>query len=178
METQHNVWFVMRSLFNTELKTKRKLDEAGIRNFIPMDCRVQVLRGCKRKTYVPVVRNLMFVYSDETTLAPFLAADSKFQYTYRRGGRRNEPMVVPDEQMEEFMNALEKAEHPLFFTADELDVTRGTRIRVIGGPLDGIKGIFMKVQGARSKRLVVMIPETMAVAVSVDPDLIEVLEKE
>ena len=168
----------MRSLFNTELKTKRKLDEAGIRNFIPMDCRIQIMRGCKRKTYVPVVRNLMFVYSNEDALAPFLAADSKFQYTYRRGGHRNEPMVVPDEQMEEFMNALEKTEHPLFYTAGELDLAKGTHIRVIGGPLDGIKGVFMKVKGARSKRLVVMIPETMAVAVSVDPDLIEVLEKE
>ena len=33
----------------------------------------------------------------------------------------------------------------------------------------------MKVKGSRAKRLVVLIPETMAVAVDVEPDLIEFL---
>lgn len=175
MAVKNKVWFVMRSIFKTELRTKAKLDEAGIRVFIPMSCHVKIVNGRKCKIQTPIIRNLLFVYSDEKTLAPFLAADSKFQYTYRRGGRENEPLVVPDNQMEQFINAVEKSGHPLYFTPAELSVAKGTKIRIIGGPFDGTVGLFMKVRGARTKRLVIEIPDAVAVAVDVNPDVIEVL---
>lgn len=175
MGAENKIWFVMRSLFNTELQTKEKLDRAGIQVFIPMEDRIRLVRGRNRKVQVPVVRNLMFVHSDEKTLAPFLAADSKFQFMYRRGGRRNEPMVVPDDEMTRFMHALQVSRRPTFFRPEELDISKGARIRVIGGQLDGTVGYFMKVKGSRAKRLVVLIPETMALAVDVEPDLIELL---
>lgn len=169
-------WFVMRSLFNTELQTKEKLDRAGIRNYIPMECRIKMIRGRKQKVWTPIVRNLMFVYADIQSLRPLMVEDSKFQFTYRRGGRQNEPMIVPDEQMEAFMKALETTQRPVFFAPHELNLTKGTRIRIIGGQLNGVEGYFMKVKGVRAKRLVVMLPETLAVAVEVEPDLIEILK--
>lgn len=177
MDTEGKVWYVMRSLFKTELKTKARLDEANIRTFIPMSCHVKIVQGRKLKVQVPIVRNLMFVYSDEKTLAPFLASDSKFQYTYRRGGHENEPLIVPEAQMQQFFKAVEASEQPLYFTPAELNIAQGTRVRIIGGPLDGTVGVFMKVKGARAKRLVIEIPDTLSVAVEVNPDLVEVLPR-
>lgn len=175
MDAGNKVWYVMRSLFKTELKTKAKLDAANIRAFIPMKHHVKIVNGRKTRVEVPIIRNLLFVYSDEKSLAPLLAADSKFQYTYRRGGRENEPLIVPDNQMQQFLDAVETSEDTLFFTPSELNITKGTKVRIIGGPLNGIVGIFMKVKGARTKRLVLEIPDTLSMAVDVSPDLIEVM---
>lgn len=172
---EDKVWYVMRSIFKTELKTKAKLDGAGIRAFIPMACRVKIVNGRRCKIQTPIIRNLLFVYSDEKTLAPFLAADSKFQYTYRRGGRENEPLIVPDSQMRQFIKAVEASVRPLYFTPAELNIAKGTKIRIIGGPFDGTVGLFMKVRGARAKRLVIQIADALAVAVDVNPDMIEVM---
>lgn len=175
MEMEQKKWFVMRSLFNTELQTKERLDRAGIRSFIPMEWRIKTVRGRNRRVWMPVVSNLIFVHSDQQSLRPYLAADSKFQFTYRRGGRQNEPMVVPDDQMEAFMKALEEAQRPIFLAPQEIDLSAGTRIRVVGGALDGMEGYFMKLKGLRAKRLVVMVPDALAVAVEVDPEWVEVL---
>lgn len=176
MSEQNKKWYVMRSIFHTEMKTKIKLEQAGIRTFIPMNCCITSVRGKKIKTLVPAVRNLMFVYSDEKTLAPFLAADTKFQFIYRRGYSKHMPLIIPEEQMEQFICAAESSTHPLYFTPSELNVAGETRIRIIGGALDGIVGTLVKVTGVRAKRLVVEIQDTLVVAVEVNPDLIEVLQ--
>ncbi len=106
-----------------------------------------------------------------------MEADNYFQYRYRRGGRQAEPLIIPDSQMEQFINAVKGSERPIYFTPQELNIDKGTRIRIHGGPFDGIEGIFMKVKGAKAKRLVIELPNTLAVAVEVNPDLIEILSE-
>ena len=87
----------------------------------------------------------------------------------------NEPLIVPDKQMNDFIRACSHSERPLYFSPGELKLEKGTRVRIIGGPLDSCEGVLMKVSGARSKRLVVSIPGTMNVAVEISPELIEII---
>ena len=79
--------------------------------------------------------------------------------------------------MEQFIQAVKGAERPIYFTPQELNISRGTKIRIHGGPFDGIEGVFMKVKGARAKRLVIELPGTLAVAVEANPDLIEIISE-
>ena len=85
-------------------------------------------------------------------------------------------MVVRDEEMQHFIRAVEATENPIYLNPSELNIERGTHIRVIGGNMNGVEGKYLKVKGARNKRLVVIIPDTLAVAVSVETDFIEVIE--
>ena len=78
-------------------------------------------------------------------------------------------------QMEDFIRVCENAGRPLYFSPGEVNLAKGTRIRIIGGPLNGCEGILLKVSGARAKRLVVSIQDTLSVAAEVSPDLIEVI---
>ncbi len=165
----------MRSLFRTELKIKSCLDAAGIRNFLPTKDSVSESYGRKVCVKVPVISNLIFVYSNPAELAPIMSENSRFQFIYKRGGRENESIVVPDREMEDFIKAVENSSKPLYFPPGELNMSKGTRIRIIGGLLDGMEGIFLKVKGARSRRLVVEIPGMIAVAVEVEPDLVQIL---
>ena len=169
-------WYVMRSLFRTELKTQAKLMAAGIEVFVPTVERVVVLRGRKRRVITPVVSNLMFVHSDVETLQPFVESDARFQYIFVKGGKQNERMVVADEDMQRFIQVVENAEKPLYFNPAELNLENGARVRIIGGGMDGVNGTFMRVKGSRSRRLIVVLPDTLAVAVEVQPDLIEVIQ--
>lgn len=57
----------------------------------------------------------------------------------------------------------------------ELDLQKGSRVRIHGGKLNGVTGVFMQVQGKRNRRVVVLLEGVMAVAAEVHPDLIEVI---
>ena len=62
-----------------------------------------------------------------------------------------------------------------YYNPDELDLRKGCRVRIHGGKLNGVTGVFMQVQGKRNRRVVVLLEGVMAVAAEVHPDLIEVI---
>ncbi|MCM1178557.1 MAG: UpxY family transcription antiterminator [Clostridium sp.] len=151
------------------------LDDAGIRYFLPMKDIVTDAGGRKVRVKVPVISNLIFVHSSPAALAPIMSENSKFQFIFKRGGRENEPLIVPEKEMDDFIKAVENSSSPLYFSPGELNVSAGTRIRIIGGVFDGIEGIFLKVKGARSRRLVLEVPGMLAVAVEIEPEFVQVL---
>ena len=63
------------------------------------------------------------------------------------------------------------------FQSDELNLSKGTKVRVTGGDFAGQEGVFLKVKGARDRRVVVEIQGVIAVAMAtIHPDLIEVIK--
>ena len=51
----------------------------------------------------------------------------------------------------------------------------GRHIRIVGGPLDGYEGKLLTVRGAKTKRLLVELPEFFSVGVEVNPEYIRLL---
>lgn len=45
-----------------------------------------------------------------------------------------------------------------------MNLTKGTKVRIIGGELDGHEGAFVKVKDAQDKRVVIAIQGIIAVA--------------
>jgi transcription antitermination factor NusG len=87
-----------------------------------------------------------------------------------------EYIVVPDEQMESFMKiASHYEENTVYYKPEEINIRKGTRVCIHGGKFDGVRGVFMRVQGKRNRRVVVMLEGIIAVAAEVHPDLIEIL---
>ena len=63
-----------------------------------------------------------------------------------------------------------------FYLPEELNLSKGTRVRVTAGPLEGQEGVFLKVKGARDRRLVIHIEGVIAVARAlVHPELVQVI---
>ena len=61
-------------------------------------------------------------------------------------------------------------------TMKELNLSKGTRVRVTAGPLEGQEGVFLKVKGARDRRLVIHIEGVIAVARAlVHPELVQLI---
>ena len=68
-------------------------------------------------------------------------------------------------------------DHLLYFQPEELNLSKGTKVRITGGDFEGQEGVFLKVKGARDRRVVIAIQGIIAVAMAtIHPDLIEVIK--
>ena len=169
-------WFVM-SAYKNEKKAEEKLcGKDGLEYFIPKCYAVRVYHGVKSKRLVPVIPNLVFVHASRKQITDFKKYHNFLQFVTWEKSTGLEYLVVPDEQMESFITiASQYEETTVYYKPEEIDIRKGTRVCIHGGKLDGVKGVFMRVQGKRNRRVVVMLEGVMAVSAEVHPDLIEVI---
>lgn len=170
-------WYAMSVPYNRVLKVKNMLDEKRIACFVPMRHEVRTIRGRKIRQYVPAISNLIFVHTTETCLKLFKQTTSFLQYLVHKVDGVSHKVIVPDAQMEQFMRVCRtNDEHLIYLKPEEINFSRGTRVRILGGIFHGVEGIFVKVKGKRNRRVVVLIDHVSAIAVSeVSPDLIEII---
>lgn len=165
----------MRVTYRRELKAKKNLDTEGIENYIPMRWSSRIRHGRKVRELVPVVRGLVFV---RTVLSEIQRVKQKMPYLQyivdRRSGTK---IVVPEDQMKLFIAVTGTYDDKLlWFGEDEVNLAAGTRVRIVAGEFEGYEGIFLKVKGARDKRVVIAIEGVIAVALAtISPELIEVI---
>ena len=100
------------------------------------------------------------------------------QYLVNKVNGQSLPIIVRDSEMQQFIRVVENYEEEVnYFCPEEINISKGTRVRIIGGSFDGVEGVFMKVKGKRSKRVVVMLDKLLAVVMAeVESDLIEVIK--
>ena len=179
--SEDKVWYAMRATYGRNQEAQKILDEAGVESFIPMRFVVTVdRRGRKVKRYIPVVRDLVFVKTDFATMNLLKQQNDYLRNIYipTEEGRK-QIVVVPDDQMESFIKVTGSlSEGILFFSPDEINLSKGVRVRIHGGQFDGLEGTFVKVKGARDKRVVVDISGVIVVATcTLKCDLVEVLDQ-
>ena len=150
------------------MAVKQLLDEAKIENYIPMRPEVRTYRGKRARIMVPAIHNIIFVHSDRERLQSVKTSVSYLQYMTRRECGKNLPIIVPDKQMEDFITVSSQPdENKIYFDLNEVKIVEWTRVRLHGGPLDGIEGKFVKLSGKRDRQVVIQVGNLVAVAVSV-----------
>lgn len=133
-------------------------------------------RGRKVRALVPVIRNLVFVHARPSEVQRFKSQITYLQYiTDTRSGQK---IVIPDHDMQRFIAvAGTYNDHLLYFQPEELNLSKGTKVRITGGDFEGQEGVFLKVKGVRDRRVVIAIQGIIAVAIAtIHPDLIEVIK--
>ena len=175
--TVPQVWYAMSAPYHRELVARDWFTEQGIETFVPMRYEIITRRdGTKVRELVPAIHNLLFVRSSRPEMRELKPQIPIVQYLTRPVDGRNEPILVPEYQMSQFIRVSNSYDDKLsYFRPEELNLRRGTAVRIIGGPFDGVEGTFVKVQGIRNRRVVVQLPGLLAVAAEVHPDLIQVL---
>lgn len=170
-------WFAMRATFCRELNAKQLLEEQHIETFVPMHYEIRIKNRRKSKVLVPVIHNLIFVHTTKNIIQEIKAGISYLQYITQTENGHNTPIIVPDRQMEQFIAVCGTYDDQLIYLPpNEIDLTRGTRVRIHGGSFDGQEGVFMKVKGVRNRRLVIAIQGVIAVAtIVVHPELVEII---
>ena len=175
-------WFVLRAIFKKETAVRDALRCSGLRCYVPMRYQVETQQGHKLRRLVPAITELVFVYGTEEQISETKMKLRETCYWLTRpvlGKNRREKVVVSDRDMENFICITEQTERAVtYFRPDEVSLTTGDRIRIHGGAFDGVEGVLVKVKGKREKQLVVSIPDLAVAAVSVKPDVVEVVSQQ
>jgi len=179
-ELDETRWFVMRTVASNSHKTIRvRLEAEKIEFFQPCRSVARRLGGRSVRVMEPYIPNLFFVHSSYHSICPLTEDGSHFQFYYNRcSGIQSDCLVVEDKQMEDFIRVSSclEADPRFFFPEEGSTLSKGQRVRIIGGPLDGVEGVFERVEGSRSKRLVIVIESLMGVSAKVGHDMIELLQ--
>lgn len=171
-------WFVMRDLTRSNAKYPacQMLDDIKIKNFTPKVQKIIIRNGKRVRMEVPFIRDLLFVYDTREHLDPIVEKTPTLQYRYQKGKGYCNPMIIPDNDMEKFIHAVESVEKPQYYLPDELTPAMyRRRIRIVGGNLDGYEGMLLTTRGSRVKRILVKVPTWLAAAIEVNPEYIQLL---
>ena len=157
-------WYVAYTQVNQELLIKKKLDELGIENFLPLEEQVQDTPLGRKTIRVLLIHGMIFIRTDKVTSFSLINEYSlNIVYLKDLEGRRS--LIVPDKEMEDFMFLLD-------FSPDGIeilnkDLKRGDRVRVIKGPLQGLMGELVRLRG--HKRVVIRLEGVVSIATSYIP---------
>lgn len=165
----------MRATYRREPDAMRLLEKEKLGCFVPMQYKICIRKGKKIRALVPVVHNLIFVHARPSEVQRVKSQVTYLQYiTDTRSGKK---IIIPDVEMQHFIAvAGSYNDHLLYFQPEELNLSKGTKVRITGGDFEGQEGVFLKVKGARDRRVVIQIQGIIAVAMAtIHPDLIEVI---
>lgn len=177
IQSEEKLWYAMRATYGRNLSAKLVADSHNIDNYIPMHQVITRCRGKKQRKWVPVIRDLIFILASSEEIMRLKRQITYLQYITRPINKRNEPIVVPEEQMKQFIDiTISENSDLIYLRPEEVNLQEGTKIKVHGGEFDGYEGYFVKLTGKRNKRIVVQIDSVIAVAVKISPDLIEVIK--
>lgn len=95
----------------------------------------------KVRALVPVVHNLLFVHARPSDVQRVKSQVTYLQYiTDTRSGQK---IIVPDGQMQRFIAVSGTYDdHLLYFQPDELNLSKGTKVRITGGEFEGKRVCF------------------------------------
>lgn len=178
METSGKRWFVMRDLKrrNSSSLAVHELANAGFEVFTPLTQMIMTIGGRRQRREVPVIQDLLFIHETREALDPLVARCRTLQYRYVSGHRQNEPMIVRDKEMNQFILAVTSTKTPVYYRPGELtNMMYGKKIRIVGGMLDGFEGRLLSVKGMRKRRLIVEIPGLITAAIEVEADYLQVI---
>lgn len=168
-------WFVMRAYKNEKL-AEETLEKAGIKFFIPKRYAIRIYHGVKSKRLVPAIPNLVFVHTSHSEITDFKKRHNFLQFVTWKQTAGIQYLTVPTTQMENFIRVASHHEDDLLYLRpDEINLEKGTYVRIHGGKFDGVSGIFMRVQGKRNRRLVILLEGITAIVAEICPDLVEVI---
>lgn len=172
-------WYVLRAVFRSELKVRDALRRSGFRCYVPMSYRIERMRGHKMRRLTPAISELVFVYATPSAINDFKLHSKETVYWLTKPcGERREKIIVPDKQMDDFIRITQQNEQSVtYFHPEEITLHKGDHIIIHGGPFDGVEGTLLKIKGKREKQLIVSIPNIISAAVSIKPEMVELVSK-
>lgn len=173
------VWFAMSAPYRRELKAKEYLQAKGIECFVPMvNALVEKRSGTKIRKQIPAIHNLIFVHTSKNVIQEIKRGVDYLQYRTMPREGKNIPIIIPDRQMQQFIAVTQTTnEELIYMRPEEVNIAKGTRVRVHGGAFDGTEGVFVKIQGKRKPRVVLLIQGVAAVALAeISTEFIEIIK--
>ena len=170
-------WYALRVSYSRELKVQSRLNELGIRTFVPMVWKNTVSGGKQEKKLVPAVGNLCFVLWDRASIEEYISSygeDSPVHFYWDRTA--NSPVVVPHKAMEDFITVASAVDQDILYIQEILGKLReGQKVVVTDGPFKGVRGKVVRIR--KSRRVIVELPGLLAAATTyIPPQALQIID--
>ena len=193
-------WYALRVSYSRELKVQDRLNELGVKTFVPMMWRrcpvkpgmttgnpgmttgkpttssLPAPTGNLSRRLVPAVGNLCFAYSTRAELEDFIRGygdTSPVHFYWDRTA--NKPLTVPEKAMNDFIAVSSTLDEDLIYITEITSKLReGQTVKVKEGPFKGIEGKVVRIR--KSRRILVELPGMLAVATTyIQPEYLEII---
>lgn len=161
-------WYAMRDLKRSNAidPAYKMLKRKGFEVFTPMRPKIVQRKNTKRVEEVPVMQDLLFVHTTRKLLDPVEAVTPTLRYRFVKGGTYKEATIVRDEDMNRFITVVQSMPLLRYYALDEVTPDMiGCKVRIYGGPLDGLEVPLRKMRGSKKKHIFVEIPNCIAAVV-------------
>ena len=148
-QTAERKWYVAYVRLFHERKTSEKLAAMGIESFVPVREEVHQWSQRKKKVMRVLIPQMIFIHATQKERMEALTLASISHYMVLRG--EHTPAVIPDAQMKQFMFMVDYSEETIEMFVTPLEP--GQTVKVIKGPLAGLEGELVEVEG-KSKVIV------------------------
>lgn len=176
-------WYLLKThSASTVLSFRDKFRDAGIEVYLPTIQKVEHTRLGEKVVEKPVMFSYIFMRSEEGRVVEFEKEyRPKLTAIWRKSKSkmdRTRLLVIPDKQMQMFMQTVGQYQNDVPFLQPSSDMLeKGDKVRIIGGPFEGVEGILLSQQGKDGGRILVRISDVLAVpTLDIEPQMIEVLE--
>ena len=136
-------WYVAHVRIHHEKKVAELLGKMGIETFVPVQQEIHQWSDRRKLVEAVLLPMMVFIYADPTERMAALTLSTVSRYMVLRG--EGKPAVIPDEQMARFRFMLDYSDEAICMNSSPL--TRGERIRVVKGPLTGLVGELITLDG-------------------------------
>lgn len=138
-------WLVAYVRSCMEKKTAERLRSMGIECYVPVQSEIRQWSDRRKRVDRLVLPMLVFVHVTPLERPLPLTLAAVLRYMVLRG--QNTPAVIPDDQMERFRFMLDYSPEAVGFS--NAPFTPGDPVRVIKGPLAGLEGELVTIDGKR-----------------------------
>lgn len=136
-------WLAVYVKMHHEKRVRDRLTELGIENFLPIQTEVRQWSDRKKRVERVLIPMMIFVRVDMVEQHTVITQPSVLRYLVLRG--EHSPTEIPKEQMDRFRFMLDCSDSPVSFNTNTLKP--GETVRVIKGPLAGLEGELVTVNG-------------------------------
>ena len=136
-------WYVALVRMHHEKKVAERLSKMGIDSFVPVQQEIHQWSDRRKMITSVLLPMMVFVHVDPKERMEVLSFSTVSRYMVMRG--ESSPAVIPDEQMARFRFMLDYSAESVSMNSSPL--ARGEQVRVIKGPLSGLVGELVSVDG-------------------------------
>lgn len=174
-------WYVFAVSYRKEMEVQDELSAQGFTTYIPMRYCLREYKGKKSRQLLPAVSGLVFVRGGRKSLLDFRNESRLRDYMFLKSHVMHDGtlqfVIVRDADMDNFRKLNDvKGVQLTYFKPEELNIDKGSKIKIMDGPFAGITGVVQKLPGKRGKFLIVSLPDVAIAAVSIKPQFVEPLE--
>lgn len=141
-EINKHTWYALYTKSRAEKKVLEQLTKMGIKAYLPMKKVLRQWSDRKKWVEMPVISSYIFINIPKQDYRRVFEANGVVAYVSYKG----KACTIPDSDIEAMRRTIE---NQLDFDVETDKLEKGQTITVTSGPLKGITGEVLEVQGAK-----------------------------